>query len=478
MSFRTQFRDKQEWLKSTNGCIDLNTSSDVAAKEYDASLTQLCGWYEDQSLGGLEGSVERMLRADNDFVLGRAFELELNLMGGLNAPRLDKDLAGKLEDFNKLVERKRSSISDQEALHAQVVNLWATSQLKQAGKVLEKLATLYPEDVSAVKMAQDTYFFLGQSMAMRNSVASCLARLRELNGDEKSPRNPLQGYVHGMFAFALEESNQYPQAELQALKALALIPRDTWAIHNYAHCLEMQAKSTEGLKWMLGRQPDWEPCQSLACHQYWHTALFHINNNNFDEAVALLDNEVLTRCVQSCSSLDLHDAASMVYRMELVDLFGKTKGEGAKLSDRWSGVYGMCKPHKGDHLIGFNDAHYMMSYLGMADMDTARELIESIDETPSLNEGATVVKPLLEAMYQFKLGAYDKCVDLLEPIRHEIVKIGGSHAQRDVFEQLLLVAGLRSDKKYHNRLSERMLAERDLFHGRRVPQTELLAQAA
>uniref|UniRef100_A0A6G1SFJ2 Tetratricopeptide repeat protein 38 n=1 Tax=Aceria tosichella TaxID=561515 RepID=A0A6G1SFJ2_9ACAR len=475
MSFRSHFRDKQEWLNSTNGCINLNTSSDEAAKEYDAALTQMCGWYEDPALGGIEGTLDRMLRADNEFVLGRALELELSLMGGLTAPRLDADLANKLESFNKLIEgrKQQGTLTDQEALHAETVNCWAQSDLKGSTLKLERLVSLYPEDVLAVKMAEDTYFFLGQGMAMRNSTASCVARLTQ--SGRSGSKNPLEGYVHGMMAFAFEESNMYPEAQREALKALEMIPRDTWAIHNYAHCLEMQAKSEEGLKWMLDRQPDWLPCQSLACHQYWHTALFHINNNQFDEAVAILDEEVLTRCVTSCSSLDMHDGSSMIYRMELVDLFNKT-GKTKPANHRWDGVYKVCQPHKRDHLIGFNDAHFMMSFLGTGDLETARELIETIDEVPTLNEGQTIIKPLLEAMYKFKLGAHSECVELLEPIRFELVKIGGSHAQRDVFEQLLLVAALKSDKRAHNMLGERMLAERDTFHGRRMPQTELLAK--
>lgn len=415
--------------------------------------------------------MRRMIEADPEFLLGQALALEINLLGGLTAPRLNKTLADRLADFNNLVERNRSKASEQELLHAEVVNHWARSELKQAAQVFERLTTLYPEDLVALKMSQDTYFFLGHALAMRNSIANSLARI------DKN-RNPLAGYAHGMMAFALEESNMYPQAQKHALQALELIPRDTWAIHNYAHCLEMQGLTEEGLKWMLDRQADWSQCSSLASHQYWHTALFHINNNNFDEAVFLLDNEVIPRCSSSCSTLDMHDSCSMVYRMELIDLFGKLENtDRGDVKSRWQSLYEVCKPHKRDHLIGFNDAHYMMSFLGKGDLDTARELIQSIDEVPSLGEGQTVVRPLLEAMLQFKLSAYDKCVDLLEPIRFDIIKIGGSHAQRDVFDQLLLVAALKSDKAYHNQLAQRMISEREVFHGRQTVQTQLLAKA-
>lgn len=446
----------------------MKTTSNEAAKLYDAVVTQFCGWYDDNSLGGLGKSLGSMLEADPEFVLGRAFEVELNLMGSLNAQHLDKGLAQKVVDLNELAKRKSSSMSEQERYHVEIVNLWVNNELKQVGRVLEKIITLYPNDLSALKMAQDTYFALGLSMQMRNSLAGSLAQI--------PARNPLKGYAHGMFAFALEESNMYDESQAQVMEALKLIPHDTWAIHNYAHCLEMQAKTEEGLKWMYDRKADWAGCQTLACHQYWHTALFHINQSQFDEAVQLLDHEVLSRCLSNGTSLDLVDAASMVYRMELSNLFELAPSAGGK-KDRWSGVYEVCKPHKDDHLWGFNDAHFMMSFLGMDDLKLAREFIDALPGAKFMlsNLQESVVKPLLEAMYQFKLKNYSKCVDIMEELRFDIIQIGGSHAQRDLFEQLLLVASLKSDKPSHNKLAQRMLNERDAIQGRRTVQTDLLA---
>jgi hypothetical protein len=40
-------------------------------------------------------------------------------------------------------------------------------------------------------------------------------------------------------------------------------------------------------------------------------------------------------------------------------------------------------------------------------------------------------------------GAYGDAVDLLLPVRARVREIGGSHAQRDVFEQLLIDAAWR-----------------------------------
>lgn len=452
----------------------------MATREYDSVLSQYCGWYEDTSSGGLEGALKRMLQADPEWLLGRALEMEFELMNGLNGPRLDAQLAARIEQLNELAQQKKknknndNSSLEHELMHVQVVNDWAQNELVRASRTLEQITTLYPEDVSALKMNQDTLFMLGGSMQMRNSLAGALRNM--------SKKNPLRGYAHGMFAFAYEESNMYPAARREAQMALSLNPNDTWAIHNYAHCLEMEAHHEEGLKWMLDKKIDWEPCQTLACHQYWHTALFHLNQGHLDEVKSLLDDEILTRLSIEKSVLNLHDAASMIYRLNLIDFFKKhiklEVDADCSVRERWAGVADMCGGHQRDHLVGFTDAHFMMAYLGIGDRTSANELLETIDEITSLNMGQEVVKPLMKAMIEFDTKNYENCVQLLEPIRFEIVKIGGSHAQRDVFDQLLLVAALRSNRESDQKLAQRMIRERETFHGgRQTTLTQLLSES-
>lgn len=54
----------QEWR---NDDVPVSTHSNEAAKLYDASITQFIGWYDDQSMGGLDRTIERMLQADHKF---------------------------------------------------------------------------------------------------------------------------------------------------------------------------------------------------------------------------------------------------------------------------------------------------------------------------------------------------------------------------------------------------------------------------
>lgn len=472
----------QEWSSSTSGNILLQTNSDTAAKLYDACTEQFLGWYDEISLGGLLNSIDKMVEADPGFIIGKAFELNLHLLGGMMSPlNGSEQLTAMLENLNFLVE-KNQHVSAHSKLHVELTNKLGANKLREASIISEQIATLYPHDIANLKMIQTINFCIGDSFPLRNSTAYALSRFAESSNPRK---NPQAGYAHGLMSFAFEESNQFALGQEEALKALSLIPHDTWAIHNYAHCLEMQAKSKEGLKWMLDKKCDWYKCEGLSSHQNWHTALFMINQDddvtsNINNAVSILEDEIFKYCTSNdISIMALHDVASMIYRMDLADII-KTSSLLSKQRNKTAvkKVYNVCKDHRKDHLLGFNDAHYMMILLGMDDLESAQELINSIDETSTMPEALTVVKPLLQAMLNFKNGNYDSCSELLASIRFEIHKIGGSHAQRDVFEQLLLVSSLKSSSAENKALGKRLLDERNTFQGRQTRQTTLLVQAA
>jgi hypothetical protein len=51
--------------------------------------------------------------------------------------------------------------------------------------------------------------------------------------------------------------------------------------------------------------------------------------------------------------------------------------------------------------------------------------------------------PLVEGLMAFHRGAYDQAVALLQPVRFDLWRIGGSHAQRDIVDWTLTEAAVR-----------------------------------
>jgi hypothetical protein len=67
---------------------------------------------------------------------------------------------------------------------------------------------------------------------------------------------------------------------------------------------------------------------------------------------------------------------------------------------------------------------------------------------------------LYHAICYFDSGEYAQVVELLNPIKYDLYKIGGSNAQRDMFHQMLTQAALRSSFHTHNRLGLALVNER------------------
>ena len=76
-----------------------------------------------------------------------------------------------------------------------------------------------------------------------------------------------------------------------------------------------------------------------------------------------------------------------------------------------------------------------------------------------------VVPGISRAMTAFAGGDYSGCVTHLEPVLDEVVRIGGSHAQREIVEDTFIVALMKSgdlsrartmlDRRLHRRPSPR-----------------------
>lgn len=53
---------------------------------------------------------------------------------------------------------------------------------------------------------------------------------------------------------------------------------------------------------------------------------------------------------------------------------------GVSLGQRWQAVLPMTKKHTRDHILLFNDAHFLMASLGAQDLQTTQELLTTLQE--------------------------------------------------------------------------------------------------
>ncbi|KAL0968500.1 hypothetical protein UPYG_G00267690 [Umbra pygmaea] len=462
----SSFRDCQAWRAEG---LTLSTSSNEACKMYDAILTQYVTWRNDETLGGIEGCISAVKTADPNFVMGHVISTGLELVGTGSSVRLNERLASAVKRTLELAQSQKD-ITPREKLHVRAVEHFSKGNFPKACDTWEEILLEHPTDLLALKFAHDGFFYLGAQTQMRDSVARVLPHWK--------PQMPLSSYLKGLYSFGLLETHFYDQAEKVAKEGLALTPDDAWCVHSVAHVHEMKAEVDEGLKFMESTENDWMGCDMLACHNYWHWALYFIEKGEYEAALNIFDSQVSRRGRTSGAMLDTVDACSLLYRLEM---------EGVCVKERWRELQQLTAPHTDDHVLLFNDLHFLMSAMGAKEsggaahaqrlLEGLRELANNPDENQQHQLVGSVGLPMCQALVEYGQGNYSCAVELLKPIRYNMTQIGGSDAQRDVFSLLLIHAAMKSDEAHHHKLARSLLVEREAIKPN-SPLTDRLIQRA
>lgn len=311
--------------------------------------------------------------------------------------------------------------TDWERGHVAALGLWLADDLHTLMTRFEALVEAYPTDLLALRMLHYLYFYDGDAAAMRDSVAR---RLADYAG------HPLAGYVNGMYAFGLEEAGDYDEAERYGRLAVEMNPADLWATHAVAHVLEMQRRSVEGVAWLQGLRPNWGEANNFRYHLEWHEALYHLARGDTDAALDLYDRQV-GPAVADDFYLDVCNAASLLARLEAA---------GVDVGPRWLPLAQAAERHVEDTELVFASLHYLMPLL-VTGSPAAGTLLATLERwAASGTAQGRVVQDVALAVARFLVarqqGEHARAEALFQGFRHTLVRIGGSHAQRDLFRIL------------------------------------------
>ena len=327
-------------------------------------------------------------------------------------------------------EGDRLAADERERAHLAAARALAEGRWADAGQRLEDLSLRHPRDTLALQAGHQIDFFRGDSRMLRDRIARAMPAW-----DEGMP-----GWhgVLGMHAFGLEETGDYAAAEAEGRRSVELEPRDSWGWHAVAHVHEMRNAPHDGIAWLEATRPTWSSGSFLATHNTWHLALFQLELDREDEALRLYDEAIGGS--GSSVVLDLVDASAMLWRLHLRG--AETGDRFQALADRWAAVGGAGH-------YAFNDLHAMLAFVGADRSLEQQELLEAQTQaiTGDVDNAAftrDVGGPAARAVQAFGQRDYASAAALLRPIRSRAHRFGGSHAQRDLLDLLLVEAAIRS----------------------------------
>ncbi len=435
-------------MKTDAQGLHLTTASDAAAAAYDAAVEALAGFKVDPAV-----HAKAALKADPDFAMGHCLRGYFYLMLGVPVVHAKAVAACSRAEGGVATPREHA--------HFLGLQAWCDGDLITAVERWEKLLIDHPRDLMALNLTTSFYFHNGDARNLRDTVARVLPDWSEDMAG--------YGYVLGKYAFGLEECGEYERAETTARRAVEINGRDIWAVHAAAHVMEMQGRTADGIAWIGETEAGWSTCAFFVHHVWWHKALFHIARDERDAALALYDDRV--RDDFSEIIYDLHDAASLLWRLELA---------GVDVGKRWGEMADIAKAHIGDHNDAFTDAHFTMCLAGDGRKGAVRDMIASM-RSYAASKKVTMAKIMrdvgigaAEGLAAFRASDYAHAVDCLLPIRYRIYRIGGSHTQRDLFAQTLIEAALRCGRFA---LARALTAERIAAMPDNAPTARLRARA-
>ena len=412
--------------------LPLTAANAGAVAAFDATVDAYLGFGRDTG-----DRLKATLKADPTMPLAHVLRGAFFLLMG------KPSLLAKAAEASAAANRSLDSATARERRHTAALAAWCKGDFEGALREWEAILAETPRDVVALKLAHYLHFYLGDSGAMRDSVARTLHAW-----DESVP-----GYaaVLGMRAFGLEESGAYDEAERAGRRAVELNPDDPWAVHAVAHVLEMQDRAREGVAWIRGLERRWDACNNFRYHLWWHLALMHLGLGEPEAALALYDERVWDPA--SDEYLDLCNDAALLQRLELA---------GLDVGDRWTAIAAKARGQLAARVLVFIDAHYALALAAAHDREAATTLVTAV-RTAATGTGTTaavaadVGADLCEGLVAYRAGDWARAVACLAPLGPRLRRIGGSHAQRDLFTQILVDAAVRAGQ---NGVARTILDER------------------
>jgi len=182
----------------------------------------------------------------------------------------------------------------------------------------------------------------------------------------------MPGYasVLAMYAFALEENGQYRLAEKIARRALALDPGHPGAIHVIAHVMEMQGRVDDGLAFLAAAESAWGEGTGISVHLAWHRALFHLDANDSEGALAIYDAQIAV--LGRADKATLADGSALLWRLQLQDI---------DVSERWRLLADHWAMNNLEDARPFYVVHAMMAFVAAGRYGAAMRLAEALPST-------------------------------------------------------------------------------------------------
>ena len=398
--------------------LPISTTSPAAAEFYRSGTDLLLSLWP-----GADDAISSCIESDPNFALGHAAQARLY---AIKAQPDNAKIA--IARANDLVQTHGSL---RERSHVKTLSLAINNQLEQA--LTSALAHIdsWPRDLLIFALplgAFGLFAFSGMSNHDQARVDLCERYSSKFSKDDWWFLT-YRGWSHA-------ENGNLSFGREQTLRALELRTENANAAHAVAHVLYESGANTEVQSLIESWLPKYDRSGILHGHIAWHAALTALEQGDIALVLKYYRNSVAPSASKGTPVNIISDCASLLWRLQA---YGNDV-----LPELWQEVAEYASPYFKEPGFPFADFHMALIATATGATESLKRRIdglEKITQSGQLAAGA-VVPALCRAAEAFSSAEYCRCIDILEAFTDQAVRIGGSGAQRDIIEDMLVISYL------------------------------------
>jgi len=389
--------------------LPVSTSSAVAAERYQDGMDKLLsyGYGADQAFAAA-------VAADEGFALGHAGAALFALFQGDGATaKAAVDRARRLA----------AAATRRERQHVEALAAIAGGETARGLGLIEEHVQEFPRDALLVNQAGSSIGLGGRADREQLRIAF-VERLAPTYGED--------WWFQSALAFTYHEVGRYSESRRLSERSLEQHPDNANASHNIAHICYETVDNEGGLAVLSDWLGGYDRRAPFHCHLAWHLALFELQCGRPAQALAIFERDIVA---SANPRLAMIDGSALLWRFGLYEYPNGPPWR--RLADLAARV---TRPG-----FVFGDVHAALAYASVGDDAAMSALIAGLQALDAKGHpiAGTVALPLVLGVAAYVAGDYAEALARIEPVAGEIHRVGGSHAQWELFEETMVVCQLR-----------------------------------
>lgn len=418
--------------------LPVTTASPVAVERLQDGMDRLLSYGP-----GAEQAFAAALQTDEGLALAHAGVALLAVVQG-DATKAREAVARARETVAGASRRERQ--------HVEAVSALVGGEAARGLALVDEHVKDFPRDALLVNQASSAIGFAGGADREQERMAF-LERLAPAYGDD--------WWFQSALAFTYHEVDRYEESRRLSERSLAQYPGNANASHNLAHVyfetLDTDAGASFLDEWMRG----YEARASFHCHLAWHQAMFELHRGGYAKALEIFERDIVGA---TNPRLAMIDGSALLWRFCLDGWRQRPLG--------WRPLADLAGRVSRPGFV-FGEVHAALAYASCGDDAALARLIDGLRALDANCHpiAGTVALPMVQGIAAFAAGDHAGALCHLEPIEGEFHRIGGSHAQWELFEETMVVSYLTLERyddalrlvrrRLQRRASPRDLAWRD-----------------